>query len=38
LDYTIHNSLTDPAGQIIRITKAEKLTPEGAGHEGGQDS
>jgi 16S rRNA (guanine527-N7)-methyltransferase len=38
LDYTTHNSLTDPAGQIIRITKAEKLAQASAGHQGGQDS
>jgi 16S rRNA (guanine527-N7)-methyltransferase len=31
LDYTIHNSLTDPAGQIVRITQAARLAPQGAG-------
>jgi 16S rRNA (guanine527-N7)-methyltransferase len=31
LDYTTHNSLTDPAGQIVRITQAARLDPAGSG-------
>jgi 16S rRNA (guanine527-N7)-methyltransferase len=35
LEHTIHNSLTDPQGQIVRITQAGKLVPD-AGRVGGQ--
>jgi 16S rRNA (guanine527-N7)-methyltransferase len=38
LEYTIHNSLTDPAGQVLRITQAEMRAPDGAGASGGQVS
>jgi 16S rRNA (guanine527-N7)-methyltransferase len=35
LDYSIHKSLTDPAGQIVRITRAERLGPGAASHQTG---